>query len=592
MKLKFISTNKKYHFPVGALPLGAYLRLCVEAEDTDGIVLVLTKDGEDPVEYDFSKDGDKFTLDVEITSSGLYFYTFRAFCGESAKEYGRDAFQRVVEGGAPFTQLVYKAFPRPNWLDGGVVYQIFPDRFAVGGKRLETKKGDMVYRDDWGGIPYYKPVNGVVKNNDMFGGNLRGIAEKLDYLKALGVTCIYLNPIFSAFSNHKYNTADYLSVDGDFGSEEDFSYLTSQAATRGISVILDGVFSHTGDDSIYFDKYGRFGGKGAYLSRNGEYRDWYRFDEKNGYECWWGIDTLPNVNETEPSYKKFITEKVIPKWLGFGARGFRLDVADELPDEFLDSLFSSLYSADAIIIGEVWENAVTKIAYGKRRRYFTGGQLDSVINYPLRNAIITFIKEKNADILSSTLAELVNDYPAEVLDKLFNVLSTHDTERILNALSDCDAPALKEDRATAELKDIREAKKRLELASGLQYTLPGVPCLFYGDEAGVTGYEDPFCRACFPWGKEDKELSEHYKKLGELRSCRVFEKGAFSVVRSTGGLFVFTRGEELTIIANAGEDEYLPQYKGLKDLFEGKIFDGFARRLGFYVLENPKDARG
>lgn len=588
MKLKYLSIDKNHHFPVGALPLGADLCLSVQAENVQRLALLLTKDGETPVEYEFDARENFFRLKVKITSEGLYFYTFKAFSGDDIKEFGRDETQNIKEGGQPFTQLVYRYCPRPDWLEGGIVYQIFPDRFAVGGQRSRTKPDEMIYRDDWGGTPYFKPVDGVVKNNDMFGGNLRGIISKLDYLFSLGVSCIYLNPVFEAYSNHKYNTSDYLRIDGDFGTESDFETLCEQARKRGISIICDGVFSHTGDDSVYFDKYHRYA-DGACDSPSSEYFDWYKFREyPDKYECWWGIETLPNVDETTPSYKNFITRKVLPKWFSAGARGFRLDVADELPDEFLETLFDAVYGTDKLLIGEVWENAATKISYGARRRYLQGNQLDSVINYPLKDAIIAFVKQKDAVSLHSVVAELINDYPPTALNKLFNVLSTHDTIRILNALSDDAPPATKEERANAVLCDIKRAKQRLKLASGLQYTLIGVPCVFYGDEAGVTGFEDPFCRVCFPWGKEDKSLLNHYKRLGKLRRFHAFATSEYSLVTAKGGLYVFTRGEgkdRLTVIANAGESVGLDRYIGIKDVFNGKTFDGIAKSCGFYVLE-------
>lgn len=589
MKLNYRAVNKSCHFPVGALPLGAKLLLNVSGEDIEKLYLVITKDGENPVEYEFNCDNGVFRIELEITSAGLYFYTFKAFDGEKYEYFGKDAALCAYKGGPPFTQLVYRFLPRADLLGGGLVYQIFPDRFCIGGKRLKTKKEVMRYRDDWGGVPEFLPKDGKVLNNDMFGGNLKGIIKKLDYLKELGVTCLYLNPIFEAFSNHKYNTADYLKIDSDFGTESDFKDLVSECNKRGMIVILDGVFSHTGDDSVYFDKYGRYG-EGAYGSKESKYYNWYRFTEyPNKYESWWGIDTLPNVNETEPSYIEFITNEVVKKWTDFGVSGFRLDVADELPDEFLDAFFASLYGKDCVIIGEVWENAATKISYSQRRRYFTGGQLDGVTDYPLRKAIIDFVRGGNADLLDSVVSELVNDYPPHALNNLFNILSTHDTVRILNALSDTPISEDKAKRAVAKLDDYPEAKKRLMIAAALQYTLPGVPCLFYGDEVGVRGYEDPFCRACYPWGNEDRELLDFYKRLGKLRQEKVFDGGDYKLVTANKGLIVFSRGlqrERLTVIVNSGEKAVVNEFKGKRDIFNGKLFGGAADKYGFYVLKD------
>lgn len=588
MRLYYRATDSCCHYPVGALPLGTELLINVTGEGVDRLELVLTKDGETPVSYEFLRTENHFRLALKITSCGLYFYTFKACSRDTEVNFGSDDFCGIIRNGKPFVQLVYKYTPRPEWLNGGLVYQIFPDRFAIGGERIRSKTDDMVYREDWGGIPEYLPVDGVVRNNDMFGGNLLGIIDKLDYIKSLGVTCIYLNPIFEAHSNHKYNTSDYLRIDSDFGTEKDLKQLIADCKERGIKIILDGVFSHTGDDSIYFDRYGRYG-TGAYNSPDSPYYKWYKFRSyPEDYECWWGIKSLPNVNETEPSYISFITEKVLPKWIGLGINGFRLDVADELPDEFLDKLCYSLYGTDAILIGEVWENAVTKISYGHRRRYLGGEQLDGVTNYPIRNAIIEFVRYGNAESLNAAILQLINDYPPHALHNMLNILSTHDTVRILTALSEDKVPAEKSERATKKIGDKVSARKRLMLASLLQYTLPGVPCLFYGDEVGIQGYEDPFCKQCFPWGAEDKKLLSHYRKLGRLRRQRALKGGAYKTEYAEQGLFIFTRGEDddmLTVIVNAGETRDLNEYSGMKNILTGKKLSDKIVKYGFAVIK-------
>ena len=252
---------------------------------------------------------------------------------------------------------------------------------------------DRTIREDWGGQPYWRPnERGEVTNSDYFGGTLRGIEEKLPYLKSLHVTCLYLNPIFEAHSNHRYNTADYTKIDPVLGTEEDFQSLCAAAGRLGIRVMLDGVFSHTGSDSVYFNRQGRYPQPGAYQSQQSPYFSWYHFiswPEK--YHSWWGFETLPEVEETDNNYNKYINGRqgVVRKWLKKGASGWRLDVADELPDSFLDQLTEAAKEEkpDAVVLGEVWEDATTKESYGSRRRYLLGRQLDSVMNYPFRNAV-------------------------------------------------------------------------------------------------------------------------------------------------------------------------------------------------------------
>ena len=273
-----------------------------------------------------------YSCEYNARYSGVHYYYFSYTCGGIRRYIKRvNCHEGAEQEGDLFQLTVYaKEYETPDFLKGGVMYQIFPDRFYNSGKPKENIPEGRVLRDDWGGTPWYRPDhNGHVWNNDYFGGDLAGIQEKLPYLHELGVTCIYLNPIFEAHENHRYNTADYTKIDPLLGTNEDFSELCKAAKKLGISIILDGVFSHTGADSVYFNKYGRYPEAGAYQSQNSKYYDWYSFiDYPNVYEAWWGIDTLPNVNENDEDYTKFICgeEGIINYWLKQGAAGFRLDV--------------------------------------------------------------------------------------------------------------------------------------------------------------------------------------------------------------------------------------------------------------------------
>lgn len=432
-------------------------------------------------------------------------------------------FYGAKEGGEDFHLTVSLAdFSTPQKWKGGVFYQIFPDRFH--------KKGDLpvpqnrVLRPWNDGVPRYEKVNGKVPNNDFFGGNFMGIAEKADYLASLGVTAVYLNPIFRAASNHRYDTGDYRAPDPLLGSEEDFSAMAEALKKRGISVVLDGVFNHTGDDSVYFNKYGNYPGVGAYQSRQSPYFPWYTFTSyPDKYDCWWGIDILPAVKDEEESFRAFIAGEngVLAKWQKLGASGWRLDVADELSDDFIERIRSRVKNTDgsALLIGEVWEEADDKISYGKRRNYLHGKELDGVMNYPLKNAILSAVKKGDLTEVFRVLRRLIDRYPKEVLDVLWNSLSTHDTCRALTVLSGVKI-ADKAERSRFLLDDDRfkKAENKLKLAAALQYTLPGLPCLYYGDEVGMEGYEDPFCRKCYPWGEErDLSLANYFAKLGAAR---------------------------------------------------------------------------
>ena len=502
---------------------------------------------------------DVYMCEFDFKAPGLYWYYFliSASDGTTAtvpKNTGK-AFQVTVY--AP-------AANSAGWIQGGFIYHIFVDRFRQGGSlRLRPS---AVYRPDWGGCPHYLPdEKGIVRNDDFFGGDLHGIIEKLPYLSELGVTCIYLSPVFEAASNHKYDTADFMQIDPAFGGDEAFERLCSEAGARGIRIILDGVFNHVGIDSRYFNKYGRYNTVGAYQSRQSPHYSWFTFREDGTYASWWGIELLPALNKNSDSYRDFICSKegVIARWTKAGVSGWRLDVVDELPDGFLYPLCSAIKreNSSALIVGEVWEDASNKIAYDVRRRYFLGGQLDSVTNYPLRDAIITLVKSGNAENLASTMAALCRNYPEGVLHSLMNILGTHDTVRILTALSDAKLPDSKTDMEHFRLKDAERetALRRLKLASLLQFTLPGVPCVFYGDEAGMEGCADPFNRRCYPWGSEDASLLAWYANLSLLRKrFDCFKTGAYTLVEARAGLFAFIRGSgpgKVLVAANAANDD-------------------------------------
>lgn len=464
-------------------------------------------------------------------------------------------------GGSDWQLTVYdKDFKTPDWIKGGLIYQIFPDRFNVGGEVLNPYGEERIIREDKSGEPYWKPVEGYVLNNDYFAGNLKGIEEKLDYLKSMGVSCIYLNPIFEAHANHRYNTADYMKVDGMLGDEKSLKHLCDKAKSKGIRIILDGVFSHVGEDSIYFNKHRRYGEDGAYNSKDSKYYNWFNFKNwPEEYAAWWGIKLLPEVNETNEDYLEFICGEngVARKWLRCGVSGWRLDVADELPDIFLDRLRTAVKeeNPDAYILGEVWEDATNKFAYNVRRRYLLGEQLDSVMNYPFANSILSFVKNGGTAQFMNTVLDIIENYPEESLHTLMNHIGTHDTVRALTAIGGEDSTG--KDRywqsgRKLTAQERANAKKLLYLATLIQFTLPGVPSIYYGDEAGMEGYSDPFNRFFFPWDNIDFEICNWYKRLGKLRSiCTPLKKGDFVPVSTEEGILAYERrdGDNAVLVA-------------------------------------------
>ncbi len=447
-----------------------------------------------------------------------------------------------------------KTFKTPDWLAGGVLYQIFPDRFYKSGGEKANVPADRVLRHDWGAMPHWKPdEQGKVRNNDYFGGDLAGITEKLPYLQKLGVTCLYLNPIFEAHSNHRYDTADYEKIDPLLGTENDLKTLTAAAEKCGMRVILDGVFSHTGADSRYFNKEGRYAELGAYQSVDSPYYPWYQFRcHPHAYASWWGFETLPELDELSPAFREFIAGEngVCRRWMRAGTHGWRLDVADELPDPFIDDLRAAAKAEnpDGILLGEVWEDASNKQSYGYLRRYLLGKQLDSVMNYPFANAILHLLTGGNPDDFFNTIEGIVENYPPQVTRLLMNHIGTHDTPRALTALAG--EPAFdrgREWQAAQTLSTDQRARgvQLLKLASLIQFCLPGVPCIYYGDEAGLEGYRDPFNRGCYPWGQEDTELVAWYTALGQMRArVSALKEGSFRAVRTHDDTVCFIREDE------------------------------------------------
>ncbi|MBR2354561.1 MAG: glycoside hydrolase family 13 protein, partial [Clostridia bacterium] len=495
----------------GAFAFGDCISFSVEAPRKLGasaVVLRICRDGEEDRDYPFSfyqtKLGtDEYRLSLHTKAlcngrkEGLFFYEILFLRGNDTlftSTWNQVDFSLERQSENRFILLVHRAdFHTPSWFGGTVMYHVFVDRFYRGDGKVETRS-DVIINKDWeNGVPQYPEKNGdKLANNMFFGGNLWGIAEKLPYLRDLGVGVLYLSPIFKAYSNHKYDTGDYLEIDGMFGGKEAFEHLLNEAKRFGIKVILDGVFNHTGDNSRYFDRYGEYGGCGAYSDPNSEWRSWFRFKKyPNEYETWWGIQILPKLNHDVKECRSFFTGKdgVGEAYVKMGIGGWRLDVADELSDEFLNEFRRTIKNAsngDAIIIGEVWENAAVKIAYGKRRQYFLGNQLDSVMNYPLRNGILAFLLEGNAEFLGDVLKEIYASYPHEVCNSLMNLLGTHDTERILTVLGEGNERNSDESNDVLAYKrlDARQYQRGitlLKLAAAIQFTVYGVPSVFYGD---------------------------------------------------------------------------------------------------------------
>lgn len=523
-----------------------------------------------PVEMRFEKSENGFsvyTADYVFDTAGIYYYRFEMRNRDGVWYYGRGENGESVCGeNLPEWQLtVYKSsYKTPDFAKGNIIYHIFVDRF----NRADGVKTKRKYRlhESFSESPEVVSADGKYYADDFFGGNFNGIREKLDYLEELGVGIIYLSPIFKAYSNHRYDTGDYLKVDELLGTEDDFKRLLDAAHEKGMKIILDGVFNHSGADSLYFNKFGTYDSLGAYQSKSSPYYDWYYFKKfPDEYACWWGCDNVPDLNKSNKDYRTLVFGKngVVEKWQKLGADGWRLDVVDELPIDFVNLLIKKIKSVnkDALVIGEVWEDASTKVSYGELRPYLLGDQLDGTMNYPFMNAIIAYVRDGDEKFFKDTVQSILENYPKETVYCLMNSLGTHDTIRIINALSDVRAHGWsKTHKLGYKLPDseYEKAKKKLYLASVLQFTLPGIPSIFYGDEAGLQGFDDPINRRPYPWGSEDKEILAHYKKLGRIRrENRAVFSGGFNM-RDENGLVAYERAsgdDEILIAVNAGADD-------------------------------------
>ncbi|MDO4562671.1 MAG: glycoside hydrolase family 13 protein [Clostridia bacterium] len=550
MNITHHSRSAMYRNPIGALRCNSSLMLRISIASfkiPDSVVAYLD---EKPIPMYYVEDfgtARLYECNVKMPSEGkLIWYYFGVEADGETAYYGND--ETLLGGIGEMYETVPKyryqitvyaeSFKTPDWMKDAIMYQIFPDRFCREGKTpihgTERK---------WGEEPFYtaQQFGGAYLANDFFGGNFKGIEQRLDYLKTLGVSVIYLNPIFKAFSNHRYDTGDYENVDETLGTNADFERLCAEAKKKGIRIILDGVFSHTGSDSRYFNRYNHYDSVGAYQSPASPFYSWYSFTKyPDEYSSWWGFKTLPNTNEADEGFLDYIVRgenSIIKRWVRSGASGWRLDVADELPDEFIVHLRKALKEedSDALLIGEVWEDASNKISYGKQRAFFWGNELDGVMNYVFRGALLDYLTSQDAQLYVRRIGSIVQNYPAEALYASMNLISSHDVPRAFTVLSD--APSVKSLSREAQHSykippDKRAtAAARMRIAAAVQMTMPGVPCIYYGDEIAMEGYADPFNRACFVPGSGDTDLLNWYRELAALRNSHAaLRTGDYSLV--------------------------------------------------------------
>ncbi len=544
-QVRYDSRDRDFKAPYGAVPAGTNARFAFEAPPgVDSATLVVQtrrlEGNQDVIEYldpvrvpmKRTRDGevDRWSAAYRFGQENVYGYHFELSINgvEYVYQNNNDPIYWTTERGSfglgeiaflsddptrvrPYRQTVYSRDYRvPGWAKDAVYYYIFPERFRNGDPGNDPEVGTDTYLDgpvevhsDWLDTPYVPgDADGSTGdddqfNNDFFGGDLAGIIDKLGYMETLGVNTLYINPIFEAGSNHKYDTADYLNVDDNLGSNADLTRLTEQAEAHGIRVILDTSLNHTGSDSEYFDRYANYPGNGAFenetIQPDSPWADWYTFvpdatDPDDQYAGWLGISTLPELTESD-SFSDFAfrePDSVMKTWLDRGTDGWRMDVTPWVSDQFWREWRSSVKShrPDALTLAETWFDA---------SKYFLGDTFDSTMNYIFRNAVIDYADGRSAAETYQSIELIRESYPPQAFYALMNLLSTHDSARTLYQLGYTE---------TSSPEQIAEAKQRYRLAVLFQMTFPGSPAVFYGDEVGVTGGADPFNRATYPWADE------------------------------------------------------------------------------------------
>ena len=607
-----------------------------------------------------------WVVHVSVPHKGEYDYYFVLSNGSNVAVYGDDdgyygtGCVTDLTSVKPYDLVVYEAgYETPDWMKNAVIYQIFPDRFFNGDesndRAQEWARGEVDYEfiENWYTLPENPEQEGLLDeetykssgawygdgqwSNEIYGGDLKGITERIDYLKALGVNVIYLNPVFWSISNHRYDAVSYTEIDPILGTLGDFEELVAVAEANGMHIILDGVFNHVSDDSVYFDRYYKFLGKsekiGAYpywayvydyMAENGadqtaaeaaavaffgenygitdySYTEWFHVSSTPAtwadniglragkpvysYEGWWGYDSMPVIYSTNGSEyqtgnwaEEIISgeNSVNAYWISKGMDGWRLDVANEVSDEtwrnFRDSV--KALDSDAVIIGEIWDDAT---------KYLMGDMYDSVMNYLFRNAVIGFAKGNSASQATRELEKIRERYPEEAFYAMMNLVGSHDTTRLLSYLDGIGDDRNQKDFDSAfptYEKTSQLAKERQHLVAFLQFTYPGAPTIYYGDEIGMVGSDDPDDRRAFEWGKGNKELVEYYAKLAAIRNAYPALRTGNMHMEDVGNssLLAFTRYDsESAVIVMANNSQYTQTFEEnvqieLVDLLTGKVY--------------------
>lgn len=450
-----------------------------------------------------------------------------------------------------------------NWL-GRTAYQIMPDRFCKLDESLKAIPGRSIKAWD-DRMPNWRPnIDGEYTNDYFYCGNLKGIESKLEYIKDLGFDLIYLTPIESSFSYHHYDPGNHDEVDQWLGTWEDFTSMCKKAHELDMLVVVDLVFNHTGIRSVYFD--------------NPEYSEWYKRKPNGEPVFWWDFKDLPECDTLNHNYQSAMV-KVAEKYLEKGADGFRLDLGENLPKEFLTAIqtIKKKYP-NAIIIGEMWG-----IATDRADPKIFDGQLDSVMNYPMADAILRWVRYGEAGHFRYNFERVYGEYPHDVQNLLLNNIATHDTPTTMTMLVgdkmnsnvfdkqiwDIETPwrseksfdtySFREFEAkhdSIQGADYIKAKALTQIAVAILYMIPGIPCVYQGTEIADYGYKDPFNRKPYDWDKSEDEMKQFMAKMGKIRreNSNIFKNGMARIVHIDESILILERyietGEHILLAVN------------------------------------------
>lgn len=519
-----------------------------------------------------------FESDIFLSNRAMYRYYFSYF------KNGEHHFikKKQMTDNDIYRDEMYKMavnFSVPDWVKGKIMYHIFLDRFNRGSdEELEEMPRRHIHKS-WDEKMQIGPDEENIWNNDFYGGDLKGITKKLDYLKQFGVSILYISPPVFSQSNHRYDSADYEKIDPYAGTNEDLKVLCEEAHKRGMQVVLDAVFNHTGSDSKYFNKFGSFENTGAYQSSKSEYFPFFRkrYNESKGqwdFDYWWGMDNLPVCNGNSPEWIEYITGKggIIDQWFALGIDGLRLDVADELTDHYINKIYEAVIrnKEDGFILGEVWKNVMRM-----NRDYLAGTKgMHSVMNYPLVDSLIRYFKYGDTEKVRWTISDILNEYPDETIHALMNFTSTHDISRPLTVLGSDEEfsensewvwdPLRKDDRKYCEEFKLTEKqrKKAEEIYATYVTTLafmPGILSIFYGDEAGVEGLGNLSNRKPFPWDNINDNMIDLFTKIGQVRVSQEFlQRADLNLLKVNRDYIMFertTEDEKALVAVNRTEKE-------------------------------------